>query len=82
MNIAWTIRKDSAKEYKVLECKDMPSLVGMFGTGKPKAGVPSIFAGNGDGYRTIKPLRMSPVDENKQFFIYTEVLKLKVERIY
>jgi hypothetical protein len=81
-NLKWSMRKDSAKEYECIKCEGMPSLVGMYCTSKPVESINSIFTGVDEGYRTIKPLRISPIDANMEFFIYTETLKIKVKRIH
>lgn len=79
--VLWVTRKKANRQYRVIRCPDMVSLVGMKCYGTPEVNEPIIFTKNkSEGHRVITPSTIVKVKGgNKE--IYTKYIYLFVKRI-
>ena len=77
----WLIRKPSKREFRVIRCPDMGSMVGMKCWGTPKVNEMVIFTKNvSEGFRAITPATIiKRKGGNRE--IYTKHIYLFVKRI-
>ena len=77
----WLIRKPSARQYRVIRCPDMPSLIGMKCFGTPNVNQSIIFTKNvSHGHRIITPATIIQ-KPNGSKEIYTKHLYIFIKRI-
>jgi hypothetical protein len=77
----WLIRKKRNRQYRVIRCPDMQSMVGMKCYGTPKINQMIIFTMNkGEGHRVHTPANIIKVGRGNME-IYTKYIYIFVKRI-
>ena len=76
----WLIRKKEQRQYRVIRCPDMPSMVGMKCYGTPVVNASKIFTMNkGVGHRVITPSNIIKVGKDGME-IYTKYIYIFIKR--
>ena len=79
--IRWVTMKPSKRQFRVIRCPEMPSLIGMKCYGTPRVNQPIIFVKNKDeGHRVVTPAHILKRERGNRE-IYTKYLYFFVKRI-